>query len=103
MSPERSVTYVSERSRVCQGSTTNGPLLRSLPPGIVTWSLPVVAPAGTTAEISVGEPTLNDAALPLKVTLVAPVRFVPNILMVIPGLPNWGRVLTNGPRPIDRL
>jgi hypothetical protein len=47
--------------------------------------------------------TLNFAAVPLKVTLVAPVRSVPRILTAAPTLPEFGSVSTNGPRPTDWL
>ena len=45
--------------------------------GVTTWTVPVVAPTGTVAEIAVPEPLMvNAAAVPLNVTLVAPVRLV---------------------------
>jgi hypothetical protein len=47
-------------------------LLESVPPGVTTWTVPVVAPAGTVVVISDGETTVNVAGVPLKVTLVAP-------------------------------
>ena len=59
------------------------------PPGVVTDTLPVV-PAATTAVTLVGETTVNDvAAVPPKLTAVAPVRFVPVIVTVapVPALP----------------
>ena len=40
--------------------------------GVVTLTLPVVAPAGTVVVMSEGETTVNVAAVPLKLTLVAP-------------------------------
>jgi hypothetical protein len=52
-------------------------LLKSVPPGVTTWTFPLVAPAGTVAVISEGETTVNTAAAPLKLTLVAPFRSVP--------------------------
>jgi hypothetical protein len=52
-------------------------LLESVPPGVVTWTWPVVAASGTIVEIWEAETTVNRAAVPLKLTLLAPVRFVP--------------------------
>lgn len=55
-----------------------------MPPGVVTLTLPD-APAPTTAEILVAELTINDCAgIPPKVTIVAPVKFVPVIVIVAP-------------------
>jgi hypothetical protein len=48
-------------------------------PDVVTATLPVVAPAGTVVEISEGETKVIAAGMPLKVTLVAPVRSFPRI------------------------
>src|SRR5580704_5050652 len=70
---------------------------------VVTSTVPVVAPDGTFVSISEFEMTLNFAAVPLKLTLVAPVRSVPRILMAAPTSPEFGSVSTNGPRPTDRL
>ena len=41
------------------GITRNGTLLESVPPGVTTWTVPVVAPAGTVVVISEGETTVN--------------------------------------------
>jgi hypothetical protein len=78
-------------------------LLESVPLGVTTWTVPVVAPVGTAVVINAAETTVNVAAVPLKVMLVASVRSVPRILPAAPTLPEAGRVLTNGPRPTDRL
>jgi hypothetical protein len=67
--------------------------------GVVTLTGPVVAPLGTVVVISVLETTLKVAALPLKVTLVAPVRLLPRIMTAAPALPEAGKVSTNGPAP----
>jgi hypothetical protein len=80
-----------------------GTLLVSVPPGVITATEPLVAPAGTLVVISELETTVNAAAVPLKVTLVAPVRSVPRILTAAPALPDVGSVFTNGPSPTDRL
>ena len=72
------------------------PLL--VPPGVVTVTLPVVAPAGTVAVIWVPELTVNVAAVPLKLTAVAPVRLVPVITTEVPAVPLVGlRLLSAGP------
>ena len=79
-------------------------MLESVPPGATTWTVPVVAPVGTVAVISEAELTMKEVAgVPLKVTLVAPVSWVPKILTVVFTLPDVGNVLINGPTPIDRL
>ena len=67
----------SEVEVVCCDSTWKGTLLVSVPLGVTTWTLPVVAPAGTSVVIKELETTVNVAAVPLKVTLVAPVRWSP--------------------------
>src|SRR5258708_5747858 len=59
------------------GVTRKFTLLVKVRLGVVTLTLPVVAPRGTVVLISVAETTVNVAAVPLKVTLVVPVRLVP--------------------------
>jgi hypothetical protein len=86
----------------CYG-TRKGTLLESVPPGVTTWTVPVVAPAGTVAVIKVGDFTVKVAVAPLKVTLVAPVRSLPRILTAAPTAPEVGCVSTNGERPTERL
>jgi hypothetical protein len=56
----------------------------------------VVAPVGTAAAIKELEITVKVAAVPLKVTLVAPFRFVPRMLISVPTLAAVGSVFTNG-------
>jgi hypothetical protein len=84
-------------------STRKGTLLESVPSGVITWTVPVVAPAGTVAVIREAETTVNAAAVPLNVTLVAPVRSVPRILIIAPTLPDVLCGSTNGPKPTDSL
>ena len=60
------------------------------PPGVVTESFPVVAPAGTVAVICVELLTVNAAALPFKVNAVAPVKFVPATMIEVPTGPLVG-------------
>ena len=56
----------------------------AVPPAVVTLTLPD-APVPTTAVILVAELTVNDvAAIPPKLTAVAPVRLVPVIVTVAP-------------------
>ena len=65
-------------------------VLITVPPGVVTPSGPVVAPAGTVACIPVSEVTVKLAALPLNVTDVAPVKFAPLIATPVPTGPLVG-------------
>jgi hypothetical protein len=83
--------------------TWNDKLLESVLLGVSTFTSPVVAPVGTVVVISELDITENLAAVPLKVTLVAPVRSVPRILTAAPTAPEVGSVFTNGPKPKDRL
>src|ERR1017187_4883150 len=89
--------------RELYGTTRKDALLESVPPGVTTWTFPLLAPAGTVVVISELETTSKTAAVPLKPTLVAPVRSVPRILTAAPTLPKGGRGFTNGPKPTDRL
>jgi hypothetical protein len=60
------------------------PALLALPFAVVTLTLPVV-PAATTAVILVALTTVNEvAAVPPKLTAVAPVKLVPVIVTVCP-------------------
>src|SRR5271169_2613736 len=74
-----------------------------VPEVIVTFTKPVLAPAGTVVVIREPEATVKTAAVPLNLTLVAPVRLVPRILTAAPTLPQVGCVSTNGARPTSRL
>lgn len=51
--------------------------LLTVPPGVMIVILPVVAPTGTVAKMTVVLLTVKDAAFPLKDTAVAPVKFIP--------------------------
>jgi hypothetical protein len=64
--------------------------LVAVPPGVVTLIGPVVAPPGTVAEIDVAELTVKLALVPLKVTAVVPVKFVPLIVTLVPTVPLVG-------------
>ena len=71
--------------RVGAGTVTvNVDALVSLPPGVVTLHVPELAPAGTVAVICVAELTVNDAVVPASFTDVAPVRFVPVSVTLVP-------------------
>jgi len=65
------------------GMTVKLPALLAVPPGVVTLSGPLVAPAGTVAVIVVAEPTVKLALVPLNRTAVAPVKFVPLIVTLV--------------------
>jgi len=65
----------------------------AVPPGVVTEILPVVAPVGTVAVIWVELLTAKEAVVPLNLTAVAPVRFVPAIVTVAPTAPVVGEKL----------
>ena len=71
-------------------TTVKALLLVAVPPGVVTLSGPVVAPAGTVAWIAVAEVTVKLALTVLKVTAVAPVKFVPLIVTLVPTGPLVG-------------
>ena len=61
-----------------------------VPPGVVTDTLPDV-PAATTAIILVGDTTVNDvAAVPPKLTAVAPLKLVPVIVTTVATEPETG-------------
>ena len=66
-------------------------LLVAIPPGVVTEIKPLVAPVGTVTFICVAESTVKvDAVVPLNVTAVVPVKFVPVTITAVPALPDPG-------------
>jgi len=65
-------------------ATRKTTLLSSVFLGVVTVTNPVVAPLGTVVLISVLEMTVNTAAVPSKLTLLALVRLFPKITTVAP-------------------
>src|SRR5438067_6631726 len=73
--------------------TVKALLLVAVPSGVVTLTGPVVAPAGTAAEICVAEFTVKVALVPLNFTEVAPVKFVPVIVTLVPTGPLKGAKL----------
>jgi hypothetical protein len=71
--------------------TVKFPVLWSVPAGVVTETLPVVAPAGTAALICVPAPfTLNEEDVPLNLTAVAPPKRIPVIVTAVPTGPFRG-------------
>jgi len=68
------------------GGTKVKPPSVEVPPGVVTETLPLAAPAATTAVICVAEITVKLlAATPPKLTAVAPVKPAPVMVTVSPG------------------
>ena len=67
--------------------------LVAVPPGVVTLIGPVVDPEGTVVEMEVSELTVKVAATVLKLTAVAPVKFVPAISTLAPIRPLVGEKL----------
>jgi hypothetical protein len=70
--------------------TVNAFALAPAPALVVTAMTPLVAFAGTVAVICVAELTVKLAAVPLKVTELAPVSPVPVIVTPVPGGPDVG-------------
>jgi hypothetical protein len=60
--------------------------------GVFTFTSAVVAPFGTVVLISEFDTTVNVALVPLKVTSVELLRFVPRIITAFPTLPEVGLV-----------
>ena len=82
------------------GTTRNGTLLVRVPPGVVTWTNPLVAPTGTVAVINVPDRIANVAGVPLKETSLAPAKPWPRIPTVLPTLAALLTNPTNWPRPV---
>ena len=72
------------------GITLKMAVLVAVPPAVVTLIVPVVAPLGTVVLIEVAERTVKIAAVPLKLTAVAPVKLEPDMVMIVPTLPAVG-------------
>ena len=72
------------------GRVSVKPAFVAEPPAVVTITFPV-APFPTTAVMVVALVTVNDvAAVPPKLTAVAPVKLVPVMVMVAPGFADVG-------------
>src|SRR5205807_2445808 len=67
--------------------------LLAVPPGVVTLIGPLEAPAGTVAWIAVAELTVKLAPVAPNCTAVAPVKFVPLIVTLVPAGPLLGAKL----------
>ncbi len=65
----------------------------AVPPGVVTEIVPLVAPFGTVAEIWLASVTENAAVVPLNFTPVAPVKFAPVTVTLVPVCPLVGEKL----------
>jgi hypothetical protein len=71
--------------------------LVAVPPGVVIAILPLVAPIGTVAEIRALLTKLKVAAVPLKVTLVAPAKPLPSMVTTVLTGPEGGvKLVTAG-------
>jgi len=70
--------------------TVNEPDDVAVPPGVTTEIAPVVAPLGTEVEIWLASVIENVAAVPLNFTLVAPAKFVPVSVTLVPTCPLVG-------------
>ncbi|HYR17113.1 MAG TPA: hypothetical protein VEQ67_23290, partial [Mycobacterium sp.] len=70
--------------------TVKLPVLLAVPPEVVTLIGPVAAPAGTVAVIAVAELTVKLALVPLNRTALAPVKFVPLMVTLVPTGPVVG-------------
>ena len=68
-------------------------VLVAVPAGVVTLTGPVVAPTGTVAWIAVAEVTVKLALNVLNLTAVAPVKFAPLIVTLVPTGPLVGAKL----------
>ena len=74
-----------------------------MPLGVVTLTVPDVAPAGTAVVISVSEMTENAAGVPLKLTPVDPVKLYPRIITLDPALPEVGCVAMKLPHTLGNF
>jgi hypothetical protein len=83
---------------VIDGGTPKEPALVPVPAGVVTDTVPVLAAAGTVVVIDwpFGATVNGDAAEPLNDTAVAPWKFAPLIVTLVPGNP------LDGLKPVTR-
>jgi hypothetical protein len=73
--------------------TVNELELVAVPPDVVTVTCPVDAPEGTVVVIDEDETTVKLALTPLNFTAVAPVKFAPLIVTLVPMAPLVGEKL----------
>ena len=64
--------------------------LVATPPGVVTWTWPLVAPTGIVKISSLDDSRVNGVGVPFRVTAVAQSRFAPLTVTSIPGVPPPG-------------
>ena len=76
-----SVQSVSAGKKPKPYGTRKDTVTRELPLGVTTWTSPLVAPTGTGVVISELDTTVKVAAVPLELTLLAPVRLLPRRLI----------------------
>ena len=88
--PDSNPGFAKSCDPVVQPVTVKELPLLAVPPAVVTEMAPLEEQFGTVALICVEVMTENDAACPLNVTLVAPVRFVPVIVTDEPTPPLAG-------------
>src|SRR5258706_12962495 len=82
---------VGKKPLIVGGSTTlKMEVLVAVPAGVVTLTGPVVAAAGTVAWMAVSELIVKLAPTPWNATAVAPVKFVPSIVTLVPTGPLGG-------------
>jgi hypothetical protein len=74
----------------CVAVTVKSVALTTEATGVVTVILPVVAPAGTVAVTVVAVLGVNTAVVPLNLTEVTPLRFVPVMVTLVPVFPLAG-------------
>jgi hypothetical protein len=72
------------------GATMKSSALVAVPAGFVTVIFPVVALAGTVVVILISELRVKVAGMPLNLTDVVPVKFVPSIVTLAPTAPLGG-------------
>jgi hypothetical protein len=91
VAPELAVVGLNDAMvGVAIGRLNVNPAKEAAPPGVVTLTLPD-APAPTTAVMLVAEATLNEvAAVPPKLTAVAPKKLVPVMVTVAPNVVEVG-------------
>src|ERR1700756_518380 len=75
--------------------TVNEFALVTVPPGVATEIVPLVAPVGTVVEMWLTSVTEKAADEPLNFTLVAPVKFVPVKVTLVPTCPLVGEKLVS--------
>lgn len=87
--------FVGAKEVITGAGTNVNPGKFAVPPGVVTDTAPEAPDAPTTAVICVGETIVKlVAGTPPKLTAVAPTRYAPCIVTVIPGPASAGEMLS---------